>query len=85
MEILTVGGVAAEVAKNAKSGKWLSCSFRVQAPGHADGVVVGVKAFGRWVQRIECCDICDGLPEQKTIKALKSATADLINRILASI
>ena len=33
--------------------------------------MVGVKAFGRWVQRMECNGIRTDVPEQKTIRAFK--------------
>lgn len=35
------------VVANHKSGKWLSCTVEVE------GVKVGIKAFGKWVQRME--------------------------------
>ena len=74
--------IAQAVADNAKSGRWLSCTFQVQ---HPDGALlsVGVKAFGRWVQRIECAGLADGIPEQRTLRDLKARTAEIIRAMLA--
>lgn len=74
--------IAQAVADNAKSGKWLSCAFQVQ---HKDGstMTVGVKAFGRWVQRIECAGLVDGIPQQRTLHDLKSLTAEMIRAMMA--
>ena len=55
----------------AKPGRWLSASFEVQ--GYPTRV--GVKAYGKWVQRIECCGLVDGVPEQRTLTALRAETA----------
>lgn len=77
----TVQAVAQAIADNAKTKQWLSCTFQVQTE---KGVFsVGVKAFGKWVQRIECCGFVDGVPEQKTLKALRDESEALISRMLA--
>ena len=68
---MTVDQLADAIIANAKTGKWLSATFDV------DGMpAVGVKAFGRWVQRIECCGITTGVAEQRTNKALRAAVLD---------
>lgn len=82
MTTYTPEQIAQAVADNAKSGKWLSQTFHIQQGENL--AAVGVKSFGRWVQRVEFCGMVDGVPEQKTLKALKTQTADLINRMLAS-
>ena len=58
-------------------GKWLSCTVEVE------GVQVGIKAFGKWVQRMEnnykpywSSDQC------KTVSSFKSAVETGINYIL---
>jgi hypothetical protein len=52
---------------NIRTKQWLSCTLPYTLP---DGttVHVGIKAFGRWVQRLECCGIVSNVPEQKTNK-----------------
>lgn len=83
---MNVQEIAQAVADNAKSGKWLSCTFQLDCPGAVGGTVaVGIKAFGKWVQRVECAGLVDGVPEQKTLKALKEQTADLITAMVASL
>lgn len=79
--IYTIEQVVQEVANNAKLGKWLSCRYDVSLP---DGTTkaLGVKAYGKWVQRVELCGMVDGIPEQKTLKALKEKLADLINNMV---
>lgn len=81
--ILTPSEVAIRIADNAKYKQWLSCTFQVS---RSQGVFsVGVKAYGKWVQRIECGGVSDGLPEQRTIKALRAESEAMINRILDSV
>lgn len=83
---VTVEQIAQAVADNAKSGKWLSCTYQIAHPQAVGGAVtVGVKAFGKWVQRVECVGLVDGLPEQKTLKALKAQVIGLINGMLQSL
>lgn len=57
------------------------CRYDVSLP---DGTTkaLGVKAYGKWVQRVELCGMVDGIPEQKTLKALKEKFADLINNMV---
>lgn len=68
------------VCKNAKSGKWLRGTYSVKVANRAP-VAVGIKAYGLWVQRIECCGLVDGVPGQKTQKALKAQLVDLLTRM----
>lgn len=69
---MTIQEIAKAIADNAKTGKWLSCQFQVEHPQAVGGSYsVGVKAFGKWVQRLECVGLVDSIPEQKTLKALQ--------------
>lgn len=61
----------------AKPARWLNCT--VQIEGFPAGV--GVKAHGRWVQRVECSGIADGLPEARTLAQLRTDLTDLLGRI----
>lgn len=65
------------VAANHKTGKWISCTVEVE------GVQVGVKAFGKWVQRMEgnCKPYFSGA-ECKTVSTFKSQIEQGINYIL---
>lgn len=69
---MTLDQLADAIVANARTGKWLSAVFAVD--GMPAGV--GVKAYGRWVQRIECCGVTTGVAEQKTNKALRTAVLD---------
>lgn len=70
------------IVDNAKSKQWLSSTFQITTERGTFGV--GVKAYGRWVQRIECCGLCDGTSSgHKTNKAFRADVSDLLNRILS--
>lgn len=45
---------------NVRTNKWLSCTVDVE------GRKVGVKAYRRWVQRLECCGITATVNECRT-------------------
>ena len=76
--------IAKVIADNAKNHKWLNQTFQMTNPNDPDRTIsVGVKAYGKWVQRIECCGLVDGLPEQTTLKALKEKVVDLIQSMSA--
>ena len=77
---ITPEALADLVCKNAKSGKWLSATYSVKVANRAP-VAVGIKAYGLWVQRIECCGLVDGVSGQKTQKALKAQLVDLLTRM----
>ena len=72
--------IADAICANAKTGKWLSCTFSMKTE-YQDTLKVGVKAYGLWVQRIECAGMVDGIPEQRTQKALRAAVLDLLTRM----
>ena len=78
---MTLEQLADAIVANAKTGKWLSATVAVD--GMPAGV--GVKAYGRWVQRIECCGITTGVTEQKTNKALRAAVLDELAAIKRTI
>jgi hypothetical protein len=77
---MTLDQLADTIVANVKTGKWLSATFDVDGmPG------VGVKAYGRWVQRIECCGVTTGVAAQKTNKALRAAVLDELAAIKRTI
>lgn len=81
MENLTVDQFVKLVTDNAKTKKWLSCTMPVI---RSDGEVfsIGIKSFGKWVQVIQCGCYMDGIPEQKTIKALKEELTKVVTQFL---
>ena len=82
MKTYTVEEIAAAIVANSKAGNgWLSCRFPVELP---DGTrqSVGIKAFGKWVQRIECCGFVDGLPEQRTQRDLRAKVVEKITHMM---
>lgn len=78
---MTPQELADQIVANVKTNKWLSATFDIDSLPHR----VGVKAYGRWVQRIECCGIYDSIPEQKTNKALRAAVIETLDRIQRSL
>ena len=79
----TIESVAAEVVANVKTKKWLSCTFQVQTDKGVFGV--SLKAFGKWVQIIQCCGIRSDVPECKTLRELREKTETEIRAILRSL
>ena len=80
MSIETIESLADKIAANAKTQKWLSCHFQVQTE---NGVFpVGVKAFGKWVQRIECCGMRGDVAETKTLRDLKAGFISQMHAIV---
>ena len=73
--------IADAICANAKTGKWLSCTFDMETDDPMGAIAVGIKAYGLWVQRIECAGMVDGIPEQRTQKALRAAVLDLLTRV----
>ena len=83
METTTIDQIFADIQAAAKAKKWVSCTYRINTD---KGVFsLGVKAFGKWVQRMECCGITDSIPEQKTWKALKAELHATVNAIVRSL
>lgn len=83
METTTIDQILADIIAAKKSNKWLSCTYRINTD---KGIFsLGVKAYGLWVQRLECCNLCDTIPEQKTIKAFKLEFMNSINSIIRSL
>lgn len=68
----------ATVVANHKSNKWLSCTIEVE------GINVSVKAFGKWVQRMEanCKPYWSGA-ECKTVSTFKEAVRTGLEYCLA--
>ena len=70
----------AMVVANHKTSKWLSCTVEVE------GVQVGIKAFGKWVQRMEGNYKPYWYSYQcKTVSSFKSAVETGINYILQGV
>jgi len=67
------------VTDNVKTKKWLNCTVKLQLES---GIYsCGIKAFGKWVQRIEVCGLVESIPEQKTNKALAAELTKLLDYI----
>lgn len=80
MQNFTPEEIAAAICANAKTKKWLSCTFPMQT---RSGVFsVGVKSFGLWVQIVECHGLRDGIPEQRTQKALRAEVLALLSSMV---
>mgnify|MGYP000887023493 CR=1 FL=1 len=64
------------IAKNHNSGKWINGTFDVE------GMHIGVKAYGKWIQRMEgnCKPYFSGA-ECKTVSAFKSQIESGLNYI----
>lgn len=67
------------VTDNVKTKQWLNCTVPVTL--HNTTFNVGIKAYGKWVQRIELCGIVESVPEQKTNKALALELTKLLDCI----
>jgi hypothetical protein len=78
---MTIDDLTKLVATNAKTKQWLNCTYQID--GFPAGV--GIKAFGLWVQRVECCGIADSVPEQKTQRALRAALTETLQGMQRSL
>lgn len=67
------------VTDNVKSNKWLNCTVSVTLQNTTFNV--GIKAYGKWVQRIELCGIVESVPEQKTNRALGAELTKLLDYV----
>ena len=76
----TVQEISQIVADNAKTKKWLSASYPVLTDIGPQNI--GIKSFGKWVQLIQINQFKDGLPELKTIRAVKIETEKLIKALI---
>lgn len=65
---MKIDQITKAIADNAKTQKWLTCHFDMEYKGAT--YKLGVKSFGRWVQRLELCGVVSDVPEQKTNKRL---------------
>lgn len=74
MSILSKENFINNIITNAKAKTWINSSFDVQL-GNAEKqtVNIGVKAFGRWIQRLQVNGLYESITEQKTNKALKQS------------
>lgn len=83
METTTLEQILADIQAAAKTKKWVCCTYRINTD---KGVFsLGVKAYGKWVQRVECCGIVDTVPEHKTWRAFNAAFHDSVNAIVRSL
>lgn len=74
----TIQEVVDTVVANAKTGEWLNCTFHVV--GWPTGI--GIKAYGNWVQRVECCGVVGGTPMGiKTRKAFRESLTQQLQSI----
>lgn len=81
MNTITPDALADLVVANVKTNKWLSATFDVEGMP----AKVGIKAFGRWVQIIECCGMRSDVPETKTNKALRAGVLEQLGAIKRSL
>lgn len=83
METVTIDHIFADMQSAAKAKKWLNCTYRINTD---KGVFsLGIKAFGKWVQIVECCGIADSIPEQKTWRTAKAELHATVNAIVRSL
>ena len=83
MNTTSLDQIISDILQARKDKKWLSCTYRINTD---NGIFsFGVKAFGLWVQRVECCGLTDSIPEQKTVKAFKEAFTKLFNSMVPKI
>jgi hypothetical protein len=67
----------------AKDKRWHSATYNINTD---KGVfALGVKSYGKWVQRVQLCEYTDEVPEQRTYKALREEFIALVNRMVASL
>ena len=59
------------ICDNYKSNKWLSGYYDVEISGVTYSI--GIKAYGKWVQRLECNGKITSVEECKTLKAFSAA------------
>ena len=80
---MNIDQIVKAIQDNTKTNKWLSCHFDLEHNGQV--YKLGVKSFGRWVQRLELCGVVSNVPEQKTNKRLAELCTLEINVLLKSI
>ena len=68
-----------QIKQAAKEGVWVSKLYHLN-----NGETLGIKAFGKWVQRIEYKGIRSDIPEQKTWKAFEDLFTAEITKLLSS-
>ena len=67
------------VTDNVKTKQWINCTVPLQLENGA--YQCGIKAYGKWIQRIELCGIVESIPEQKTNKALSAELTKLLDYV----
>lgn len=80
---MNIDEVTKTIVSNVKTGKWLSCHLELT---YGDATYqLGVKSFGRWVQRLDLVGIVSNVPEQKTNKRMAELVTLEIECLLKSI
>ena len=64
------------IVNNHRTGHWLNATFDVE------GRKIGVKAYGKWIQRLEHNGRSDGTVEARTVKAFRSDVEELYEGII---
>jgi hypothetical protein len=67
------------VTDNVKTKQWLNCTVPVTLQNTTFNV--GIKTYGKWIQRIELCGIVESIPEQKTNNALSAELTKLLDYV----
>jgi hypothetical protein len=78
---MTIEELATLIAQNAKTKQWLNGSYKIDTP--KGELIIGVKAFGLWVQRVQYQGKYDSVSEQKTQKAFKEEFIRITNALIA--
>lgn len=64
------------VIKESKNQKWHINEYVV------DGEKIGIKQFGKWIQRMEVGGYINGINQQTTQKALREQLEEFLNKVL---
>lgn len=85
MQNKTIDTLTACIVDNARGGalRWLSATFLVDYKGQC--FAVGVKAYGKWVQRIECCGITSSTVEVRTLRDFEDRVRTELSGVLSAV
>jgi len=78
--MFTIDSYVSAVIAHSKTKTWWNCTVEVSHGGKIH--TVGCKAFGLWVQRVECNGIRSDVPECKTQRAFREAFVRELEKIL---
>lgn len=82
MPVATVEKVIDDVVENHNKGRWIIESYNLGTWSQMD--LLGVKAFGKWVQRLEYRGLKRDVPGQKTKKAFRAEVEKVIAELIKS-